>query len=157
MVCWRRMRGAGWLTSRLTELRLRSKSQRRRLHESFRLGLDGIEIELHDLAVALALEHRRVIAQQLPSPPESLFALGIHVGEPVAIEHRADLLRRRSPEWICGKQVQNIRLIQQELLLGEQNEAVCPPRAERREPEVPFKPRLIRRVNPRRPIQILRV
>src|ERR1700728_3003898 len=136
MVCWRLMRGAGWLTSRLTELRLRSKSQSRRPHESLGLGLDRIEIEQHDFAVALALEHRRVIAQQLPSPPESLFALRLHVGEPVAIHHRADLLRRRSREWICGKEVQNIRLVQQQLFLGEQNEAVLPPRAERREPEV---------------------
>ena len=48
-------------------------------------------IEDYDFAVGLALERWRVVAEEFAAPPHARGALGFHVGEPILVDHRADL------------------------------------------------------------------
>ncbi len=87
----------------------------------------------------------------------ALLALRFQIGEPILINHGADLLRRRAAERISGEQRKHIRLVIEQALLGPDDEAVILPWAKRGEPQIPIETRLIRGVNSRRRFHILRL
>ena len=93
----------------------------------------------------------------LAPPPISRLALRPHVREPVLINYRAHFSRRRASKRIARKQRQHVRLIFQQALLRPNHETRSLPRSQRRKPQIPFKPRLIRRINSRRLINRLRL
>src|SRR5271156_2674478 len=115
------------------------------------------QIKHHDLAVRFVLQRRRVLAYFLAPPPISRLAFRPHVREPVLILDRARLSRRRAREWIARKQRQHVRLIFQQTFFRPHHKARLLPRSQRREPQIPLEPRLIRRVNSRRFINCLRL
>src|SRR5579875_477032 len=110
-----------------------------------------------DFAVRLAREGRRVNAEQFAFPPPAGFTLGLQACEPILVDYGANFFRTISAERILAKELEYIGIIRKQTLFGPDNESVLRPRAERGEPQIPFKARLIRRIDAGRGMGILRL
>src|ERR1700737_3999044 len=99
----------------------------------------------------------RIQPQQLPAPPDPGRAFLCHAREPVLPEHRADLSRRLLRKRIAGKKGQHILVIGKEPQLRVRHDRILAPGTQGCEPQVPIEPRLIRRVDSRWFIKILRL
>src|SRR5207245_9113122 len=109
-------------------------------------GLDPLGSELQGGCVETAL---------LPPPPRRSPALLLGRGEPVRPLHDGDLGGRLPVEWIAREEAQNLRRAGEQTQLGVDDPRVLAPLAERGEPEVPFEPRLVWRVDAGRLHRIL--
>src|SRR5579862_2195893 len=107
--------------------------------------------------IRFSLEGWRIQAQQLPPPPRPLRAFFCDRGEPVLPEHRTDLSRRVLRKRIGGKKGQHILVIGKQSHLRVRHDRIVTPGTQGCEPQVPIEARLIRRVDPRRLVQILRL
>src|ERR1700732_2376261 len=108
------------------------------------------------MAGCVAPEGWGVVAQQLAAPPQTVFALFWHRGEPILPEENPDLargLRKR----IAGKQGQDVGAAFEEALLGAGDDGIGAPVAERGEPQVPIETGLIGGVDARSFVGILRL
>src|SRR5260370_21718898 len=56
---------------------------------------------------------------------------------------------------VYRKKQQHIGIASKQTLLRAQDDRLLPPRTERRKPQIPIEPWLVRRVNPRRPAWVL--
>src|SRR5260370_1514025 len=56
---------------------------------------------------------------------------------------------------VSRKKQQYIGIASKQTLLRAQDDRLLPPRTERRKPQIPIEPWLVRRVNPRRPAWVL--
>src|SRR5436190_9518499 len=91
-------------------------------------------------------------------PPRASAALGREVREPVLPPDGAHERRRRPRrKWIAAEQPQHARAVLEQPLLRQHDPGRLLPRAERREPEVPLEPRLVRRIDARPLERILRL
>src|SRR2546429_5378951 len=77
--------------------------------------------------------------------------------KPILPTHRAYLPRRSMRERIPRKKQQHIGISAEQTLLCPHHDWLLPPRTQRRKPQIPIEPRLIRRVNPRRLAWVLRL
>src|SRR5258708_36503177 len=94
------------------------------------------------MAVCVAPEGWRVVAQQLAAPPQTVIALFLHRGEPILPEENPDLargLRKR----IGGKQRQDVGTAFEEALFGAGDDGIGAPVTERGEPQIPIETGLI--------------
>src|SRR6516165_1010736 len=102
----------------------------------------------HEEPLVLApLERRGVESQKLAAPPHSRRVLGGKVREPVLPQHGANLLRWSLRKRIAGEQRKHLRITREQQLLGAKHKGIFAPVAERGEPQVPVKARLVWRVN----------
>src|SRR6202789_4188195 len=99
---------------RLTDLRKCSKGvldagrRTRMKNQLFFRSSGDRKIEHGDLAVGLAFQSRRVIAEQFATPPIPCDALGFQIGEPILINDRPHPLRRRLPKWVLGEKSHDV-------------------------------------------------
>src|SRR5207245_9249096 len=111
-------------------------------------GLDPLGSELQGGCVETPL---------LPPPPRRSPALLLGLGEPVLPLHGADVGGRLPVEGIAREEAEDLRRAGEQTQLGVDDPWVLAPLAERGEPEVPFEPRLVWRVDAGRLHRILRL
>src|SRR5262249_12954336 len=109
----------------------------------------------NDSPIRQALERWSVKADQLAAPPDPVLPLGRPIGKPVLPNQGPHLPRRLCRKWITREKPHHAGLVAQEPLLCIDDPQVLAPGAERSEPQVPFKTRLVRRVDPRRLRRVL--
>src|ERR1700674_5415375 len=110
-----------------------------------------------DRSVRFSLQRGCIQPQQLPTPPHPVRTFLCHCREPVLPEHRADLSRRLLRKRIASKKGQHILVTGKEPQLRVRHDRILAPGTQGCEPQVPIEPRLIRRVDSRWFIQILRL
>src|SRR6266404_4620973 len=108
-------------------------------------------------SVRFALQRGSVQAELLLSPPRASRTFFVWRREPVLPYHSSYLMRRSVRERIPRKKQQHVGITAQQTLFRTHDDGLLPPGAQRRKPQVPIEPRLIRSVNPWRFARILRL
>src|SRR6266404_1255689 len=106
-------------------------------------------------SVRFALQRGSVQAELLPSPPRASRTFFVWRREPVLPYHSSYLMRRSVRERIPRKKQQHVGIATQQTLFRTHDDGLLPPGAQRRKPQVPIEPRLIRRIYSRRLARIL--
>jgi len=110
-----------------------------------------------DFAVGRALKGGRVKSVEFAAPPEAGGALSGEVREPVLPKDGANFMWWRLGEGIGSKKSQDVPVVLEKKLFGVDDEGIFAPVAERSEPKIPVKARLIGGVDARGLAQVLRL
>src|SRR5579864_7412954 len=116
----------------------------------------GWPFDSDDAAVGIVAERRRVVADQLAPPPQTLFTFFLRRGKPILPEQNADLARRLRKR-IAGEERQHVRATCQESLFGARDDGIGAPMTERSEPQIPIETGLVGGVDARSLVGILRL
>src|SRR5260370_11242879 len=114
------------------------------MRRKFGRPLDG-----DDSAIGIAGECRRVIAEQLAVPPESLISLFFERRKPILPENGTHLFRGLLRKRVCGEQREHVGAAFEEVLFGARHDGIRTPGAEGSEPQIPVEARLVRRIEAR--------